>query len=159
LSEVFLHGAKGGNTLAPMPVPERLTFAAPGTPSGEAINVGQMYTLFAQAIRDGESHQPTFETAVDLHRLVDAIKQASDNGRSRGDVRVAARLRSGPAMMRAGRQRHRRAPVRERPRDTLKFEDVSDRAIKHLTVNVQEMNWFSTYHVHHRVTEHPAGSR
>jgi predicted dehydrogenase len=81
LSEVFLHGAKGGNTLAPMPVPERLTFAAPGTPSGEAINVGQMYTLFAQAIRDGESHQPTFETAVDLHRLVDAIKQASDNSR------------------------------------------------------------------------------
>ena len=40
-----------------------------------------MYTLFAQAIRDGESHQPTFETAVDLHRLVDVIKQASDNGR------------------------------------------------------------------------------
>jgi hypothetical protein len=28
-----------------------------------------------------ESHQPNFETAVDLHRLVDAIKQASDAGR------------------------------------------------------------------------------
>ena len=81
LSEVFLHGAKGGNKLVPIPVPERFTFAAPGTPSGEAINVGQMYMLFAQAIRDGESRQPTFETAVDLHRLVDAIKQASDNGR------------------------------------------------------------------------------
>ena len=36
LSEVSLHGAKGGNTLAPMPVPQRFTFAAPGTPSGEA---------------------------------------------------------------------------------------------------------------------------
>ena len=81
LSEVVLHGAKGANTLAPIPVPERFKFAAPGTPSGEAINVGQMYTLFAQAIRDGESRQPTFEAAVDLHRLVDAIKQASDNGR------------------------------------------------------------------------------
>ena len=81
LSEVSLHGAKGGNTLAPIPVPERFTVAAPGTPSGEAANVGQMYTLFARAIRDGKSHQPTFETAVDLHRLVDAIKQASDNGR------------------------------------------------------------------------------
>ena len=45
--------AKGGNTLAPMPVPERFTFAAPGTPSGEALNVGQMYTLFARAIRGG----------------------------------------------------------------------------------------------------------
>jgi len=40
-----------------------------------------MYTLFAQAIHDGESRQPNFATAVDLHRLVDAIKQASDSGR------------------------------------------------------------------------------
>jgi len=81
LSEVFLHGAKGANTLAPMPAPERFAFAAPGTPSGEALNVGQMYTRFAQAIRDGEIHQPTFATAVELHRLVDAVKQASDIGR------------------------------------------------------------------------------
>ena len=36
LSEVFLHGAQRGNKLQPMPVPERFTFAAPGTPSGEA---------------------------------------------------------------------------------------------------------------------------
>jgi len=86
LSEVFLHGAQGGDTLAPMPVPERLTFVAPGTPSGEALNVGQMYTLFAQAIREGairggENRQPSFETAVDLHRHVDANKEASDEGR------------------------------------------------------------------------------
>ena len=45
-----------------------------------------MCTLFAQsirypAIRDGESQQPTFETAVDLHRLVGAIKQASVTSR------------------------------------------------------------------------------
>jgi transposase len=47
--------------------PGRLTFAAPGTPSGEPINVGQMYTLFAQAIRDRESHQPTFHHRVTEH--------------------------------------------------------------------------------------------
>lgn len=81
LGEVFLHGAKGDNTLAPMPVPARFTLATPGTPAGEAVNVGQMYTRFAQALHGGESHQPTFETAVGLHRLVDAIKQASDDGR------------------------------------------------------------------------------
>jgi predicted dehydrogenase len=85
LGEVALHGAKGGNTLAPMPVPQRFTVASPGTPTGEPANVGQMYTLFAQAIRDhathnGESRQPNFASAVELHRLVDAIKQASDNG-------------------------------------------------------------------------------
>jgi 2-polyprenyl-6-methoxyphenol hydroxylase-like FAD-dependent oxidoreductase len=38
--------------------------------------------------------------------------------------------------------------------DTLTFDDVSDRAIKHLKVDVRKVNWFSTYHVHHRVTEH-----
>ena len=81
LSEVSLHGAKGANTLAAIPVPQRFTVAAPGTPSGEAINVGQMYTLFTRAIQGGGNHQPSFETAVELHRLVDAIKHASDTGR------------------------------------------------------------------------------
>jgi 2-polyprenyl-6-methoxyphenol hydroxylase-like FAD-dependent oxidoreductase len=38
--------------------------------------------------------------------------------------------------------------------DTLRFEDVSDRAIEHLKVEIQKVNWFSTYHVHHRVAEH-----
>jgi 2-polyprenyl-6-methoxyphenol hydroxylase-like FAD-dependent oxidoreductase len=38
--------------------------------------------------------------------------------------------------------------------ETLKFEDVSDRAINHLKVDVRKVNWFSTYHVHHRVTAH-----
>jgi 2-polyprenyl-6-methoxyphenol hydroxylase-like FAD-dependent oxidoreductase len=37
--------------------------------------------------------------------------------------------------------------------DTLKFEGVSDRAIKHLKVDIQKVNWFSTYHVHHRVAQ------
>jgi predicted dehydrogenase len=44
-----------------------------------------MYTQFARAIRAGESRLPTFATAVDLHHLVDAIKQASDSGR---EVRI-----------------------------------------------------------------------
>ncbi|HZZ89329.1 MAG TPA: FAD-dependent monooxygenase [Caulobacteraceae bacterium] len=38
--------------------------------------------------------------------------------------------------------------------ETLKFEDVSDRAIAHMKVEVRRVNWFSTYHVHHRVTDH-----
>ena len=40
-----------------------------------------MHTLLAQAIRGGQSYQPTFETTAELHRLVDAITQASDGGR------------------------------------------------------------------------------
>jgi 2-polyprenyl-6-methoxyphenol hydroxylase-like FAD-dependent oxidoreductase len=38
--------------------------------------------------------------------------------------------------------------------DTLKFADVSERAIEHLKVEIRKVHWFSTYHVHHRVTEH-----
>jgi 2-polyprenyl-6-methoxyphenol hydroxylase-like FAD-dependent oxidoreductase len=38
--------------------------------------------------------------------------------------------------------------------ESLKFEDISDRAITHLKVKVEKVNWFSTYHVHHRVTQH-----
>src|SRR5581483_3007273 len=37
--------------------------------------------------------------------------------------------------------------------DSLRFDDVSARAIEHLKVNVQHVNWFSTYHVHHRVSD------
>jgi 2-polyprenyl-6-methoxyphenol hydroxylase-like FAD-dependent oxidoreductase len=38
--------------------------------------------------------------------------------------------------------------------DSLKFEDISNRAINSLKVMVEKVNWFSTYHVHHRVTQH-----
>jgi predicted dehydrogenase len=85
LGAVSLSSARRDNTLTPLPVPERFTVAAAGTPAGEAFNVAQMYAMFARAIRrgdDGQGHDhPSFATAVDLHRLVDAIKQASDSGR------------------------------------------------------------------------------
>jgi len=35
--------------------------------------------------------------------------------------------------------------------ELLKFEDVQERAIRNLKVEVQRVNWFSTYRVHHRV--------
>jgi 2-polyprenyl-6-methoxyphenol hydroxylase-like FAD-dependent oxidoreductase len=38
--------------------------------------------------------------------------------------------------------------------ETLTFDDVSERAIKRMKVAINEVNWFSTYHVHHRVTKH-----
>jgi 2-polyprenyl-6-methoxyphenol hydroxylase-like FAD-dependent oxidoreductase len=41
----------------------------------------------------------------------------------------------------------------DHPED-LKFEDVSAQAIAHMRVEVRKVNWFSTYHVHHRVTDH-----
>jgi hypothetical protein len=38
--------------------------------------------------------------------------------------------------------------------ETLKFEHVSHRAIQNMQVQIKQVSWFSTYRVHHRVTEH-----
>jgi 2-polyprenyl-6-methoxyphenol hydroxylase-like FAD-dependent oxidoreductase len=38
--------------------------------------------------------------------------------------------------------------------ESLRFEDVSQRAIQHLGLVVSKVNWFSTYHLHHRVAGH-----
>ncbi|MBA3810837.1 MAG: FAD-dependent monooxygenase [Caulobacteraceae bacterium] len=35
--------------------------------------------------------------------------------------------------------------------ETLTFADVAVRAVEHLKVEARRVNWFSTYHVHHRV--------
>ena len=43
--------------------------------------------------------------------------------------------------------------------ETLRFEDVSHRAIENLKMQVEKVNWFSTYRVHHRVTDHFRKSR
>jgi 2-polyprenyl-6-methoxyphenol hydroxylase-like FAD-dependent oxidoreductase len=40
----------------------------------------------------------------------------------------------------------------DHPED-LTFDDVKGRAISSMKIEVQRVNWFSTYHVHHRVTD------
>jgi len=75
-----LQGARGGHALSDLEVPERFSYVPADFPQGDPYNVGQMYALFADAIRTGENRLPTFDTAVDLHRFIDAIKQASDAG-------------------------------------------------------------------------------
>ncbi|RJE22677.1 FAD binding monooxygenase [Aspergillus sclerotialis] len=37
--------------------------------------------------------------------------------------------------------------------DSLTFDDVSHIAMNEMKVNVEKVNWFSTYHVHHRVAD------
>lgn len=38
--------------------------------------------------------------------------------------------------------------------ETLTFDDIKSHAIGQMKVAVTKVNWFSTYHVHHRVTQH-----
>ncbi|MCC6535355.1 MAG: Gfo/Idh/MocA family oxidoreductase [Burkholderiales bacterium] len=81
LAGVKLFGARGNNRLAEIVPPARLFHFRDGDPGNDAFNVGQMYCAFAEAIRTGQGRQPTFETALELHHLVDAVAQASESGR------------------------------------------------------------------------------
>jgi len=42
----------------------------------------------------------------------------------------------------------------ERRHDQLTWADVSQRAVDRMHISVDRVNWFSTYHVHHRVARH-----
>src|SRR5262249_20404644 len=72
-----LQGARGNHALSDLAVPERFVYVPADFPRGDPFNIGQMYALFAEAIRTGQSRLPTFDTAVDLHHFLDTIKQAS----------------------------------------------------------------------------------
>ncbi len=85
---VRLQGAQGGDRLEDLEIPGKYTYVLEGMPRGATYNVGQMYYQFGQSIRSGESCQPDFDTAVELHRFIDNIQEASDRG---GEVAVGAR--------------------------------------------------------------------
>jgi predicted dehydrogenase len=76
-----LQGARGSHALRELAIPERFVYVPADFPRGDPFNIGQLYALFAEAIRTGQSRLPTFDTAVDLHHFIDTIKQASDTGR------------------------------------------------------------------------------
>ena len=76
-----LLGGRGSNPeLGEMPIPDRLTWVPESVPAGPQFNVAQMWSRFADAIRAGERAEPDFDSAVERHRLLDAIQRASDTG-------------------------------------------------------------------------------
>lgn len=79
-----VQGAQKSQKLQDLALPDRFMHVPAGFPTGDPFNVGQLYALFAESIRSGKPHPrlPTFETAVELHRFLDTIKQASDEERT-----------------------------------------------------------------------------
>jgi predicted dehydrogenase len=75
-------GSRKAATLAPLPVPEHYNEMPAGMPAGPPQNVGHLYLRMAGAIRHDTPVEPDFELAVKRHRLIDAIQQASDEGRT-----------------------------------------------------------------------------
>ncbi len=76
-----IQGAKGSQQLEDLAIPDRFVYVPDDFPRGDPFNIGQLYTLFAESIRTGESRLPTFDTAVGLHHFLDRVKEASDTGR------------------------------------------------------------------------------
>jgi predicted dehydrogenase len=77
LGAVQLQGAQHGDKLEELPLSADHTYVLEGMPHGAPYNVGQLYYLFGQAIRGEGSRQPDFDTAVDLHRFIEAVRRAS----------------------------------------------------------------------------------
>ena len=53
-----------------------------------------------------------------------------------------------------GLDTHRRGDRQDDQTEGLTFDDVSHRALSSLGLQVDQVHWFSTYRVHHRVTDH-----
>jgi predicted dehydrogenase len=77
-----LEGVQGGNDLAEIDIPAHHTYVSEEMPKGAPFNVGQLYDQFAKSIRGEDSSYPDFDVAVELHVLLDAIRQSSEEGRA-----------------------------------------------------------------------------
>ena len=76
-----VQGSQRSHELMELTIPERFVYVPSDFPQGDPFNIGQLYTLFAEAIRTGQNRAPTFDTAVELHHFIDTLKEASDTGR------------------------------------------------------------------------------
>ena len=85
LGPVHLQGVRHGDDLEDLDIPAHHTSVLGGMPQGAPYNVGQLYYFFSRAIRHEEKGHPDFDTAVDLHSFIDAVRQASDEGK---EIRV-----------------------------------------------------------------------
>jgi len=81
MNRKIMGGHKDDQSLKELPVPERLKWVPePVRKVGRAYDVGQMWVNFSKAIRAGKSVEPDFDHAVRRHRMLDAIRRASETG-------------------------------------------------------------------------------
>jgi predicted dehydrogenase len=77
----IMGGKKDDKALQPLPVPDKFKSvpeAVQNTPA--SYDVGQMWVRFQEAIRTGNALEPDFDHAVRRHRMLDAIRRASETG-------------------------------------------------------------------------------
>jgi predicted dehydrogenase len=77
----IMGGQKADKAMQELPVPERFKVVPEAIRSqGPSYDVGQMWVQFAHAIRAGTAVEADFAHAVRRHRMLDAIRRASETG-------------------------------------------------------------------------------
>ena len=72
-----LLGAKGKDDLAEVAIPAHFILAPPSLADAPpSVNVAQAYARFAEDRAAGRSTDPDFDTAVGMHRIIDAIEHS-----------------------------------------------------------------------------------
>ena len=79
-STVF--GAQGKDQLAELPVPQSHRAAPAEAPAGPPQNVANAYARLAKVFHSNGGIDPDFDTAVRLHRLIDAIERSAAESRA-----------------------------------------------------------------------------
>ncbi|MFS4092256.1 Gfo/Idh/MocA family protein [Streptomyces sp. AF1A] len=80
--DLLLEGGRGTDTaVAPIALPDRYFAGVRRDLTGPAHNVAQLYAALATDLREGTRTVPGFQHALERHRLLEAVKQAS---RTRG---------------------------------------------------------------------------
>ena len=75
---VRVQGARKGEDLKDIEIPEHLRWVPPSVPEGTPVHFAQMLSRFSEGIRGGSPVPPTFEDAVKNHELLDAIERSSE---------------------------------------------------------------------------------
>ena len=77
-----LRGSQGRSPVAPMEVPAQYNEVPADVPAGPPHNVAHLYRRLVRGIVDGTPVDPDFDHAVRRHRLMDAIRKSSADGRT-----------------------------------------------------------------------------
>ena len=77
IQPLTIRGARGSSaTLTELPQPDGFANEITDGLVGPAFNVGNLYVDIARDLADGGSRSPDFKTAVEVHRMLDAIEAA-----------------------------------------------------------------------------------
>ncbi len=78
-----LFGARGGTTeIEELEIASSYTLVPDAVPDGAPFNIAQLWNRFAVGIQGADAVEPNFDTAVQRHRLLEAIQISSDTGSS-----------------------------------------------------------------------------